>query len=376
MKIKLKLILFTFSTFLLYSQNISIFFLKDGSIIQGTIVNENQSRIFLKTEQGTVKIYPVDVIGREDSAKKGELSFFSERIEYLQTNVQRLTGKVNNWNDSLNIAMEDLYDLYRNLEVIQNEIEIDLLRFHTRERDLKRNVEYLNDDNLDHEVDISKNRQDITIVMDSLKVLSEKFFKVKQKLDITGDQSYLLSGTVSNINKDLQSYKQVQQNQQNQIDIISGSLANIIQEVQKVQLSFSSINLDLDKNKNSLIQNNNLIANLSEDFNENKSVISDSLKSIKSDIKKSNIVVTTSLEEQKIETDRKYKKINLNIDDIYTELDNFKTLLKEMNKNISDAELDIRSVNKDLTKVSDKVEKVSSKVKAVSDKIEENLQNK
>ena len=83
---KLKLILFIFPTLLLYSQNISIFFLKDGSIIQGIIVNENQSRIFLKTEQGTVKIYPVDIIGREDSAKKGELSFFSERIEYLQTN--------------------------------------------------------------------------------------------------------------------------------------------------------------------------------------------------------------------------------------------------------------------------------------------------
>ena len=54
----------------------------------------------------------------------------------------------------------------------------------------------------------------------------------------------MLSGTVSNINKDLQSYKQVQQNQQNQIDIISGSLANIIQEVQKVQLSFSKEVLD------------------------------------------------------------------------------------------------------------------------------------
>ena len=376
MKIKLKLILFTFSTFLLYSQNISIFFLKDGSIIQGTIVNENQSRIFLKTEQGTVKIYPVDIIGREDSGKKGELSFFSERIEYLQTNVQRLTGKVNNWSDSLNIALEDLYDLYRNLEVIQNEIEIDLLRFHSRERDLKRNVEYLNEDNMDHKVDISKNRQDITTIMDSLKFLSDKFFEVKQKLNVTGDQAYLLSGTVSNINKDLQSYKQVQQNQQNQIDIISGSLANIIQEVQKVQLSFSSINLDLKKNKNSLIQNNSLITNLSKDFIENNAVINDSLKSIKSDIKEGNLIVSTSLEEQKFETERKYKKINSNIDDIYIELDNFKSKLKEMNKNLSDAELDIRSVNKDLTKVSDNMEKVSSKIEAVSDKVEENLQNK
>jgi chromosome segregation ATPase len=376
MKNKLKLTLFIFPLLLLYSQNISIFFLKDGSIIQGTIVNENQSRIFLKTNQGTVKIYPIDVIGREDSAKEGELSFFSERIEYLQTNVHRLTGKVNNWSDSLNIALKDLYDLNRNLEVIQNEIEIDLLRVHSRERDLKRNVEYLNDDILDHRVDISKNTQDITALIDSLKILSDGFFEVKQKLDVTGDQSYLLSGTVSNINKDLQSFKLVQQNQQNQIDIISGSLANIIQEVQKVQLSFSTINLDLDKNKNSLIHNSGLISDLSKDFNENNIVINDSLKSIKGNLRKNHLKISSNLEEQKFETESKYKKINSNIDDIQIELDNFKSKLKEMNKNLSDAELDIRSVNKDLTKVSDKMEKVSSKIKAVSDKVEENLQNK
>ena len=34
------------------AQDISIFFLKDGSIVQGQVVNENQYRIFLKTEQG------------------------------------------------------------------------------------------------------------------------------------------------------------------------------------------------------------------------------------------------------------------------------------------------------------------------------------
>ena len=36
----------------IYPKGISIFFLKDGSIIQGQVVNENQNRIFLKTEQG------------------------------------------------------------------------------------------------------------------------------------------------------------------------------------------------------------------------------------------------------------------------------------------------------------------------------------
>ena len=109
------------------AQDISIFFLRDGSIVQGQVVNENQNRIFLKTEQGTIKILPSNILGREDSARKGDLTFISERIEYLQGNVNHLTGQVNHWNDSLRTAFNDLYELFKNLEVLQNEFEIDLL---------------------------------------------------------------------------------------------------------------------------------------------------------------------------------------------------------------------------------------------------------
>ena len=90
------------------AQDISIFFLKDGSIVQGTVVNENQNRIFLKTEQGTIKILTMDILGREDLARKGDLSFISERVDHLQNHVNHLTGKLENLNDSLRMVLDNL----------------------------------------------------------------------------------------------------------------------------------------------------------------------------------------------------------------------------------------------------------------------------
>ena len=53
----------------LLAQNTTILFLRDGSIIQGTITHEKPNKIFLKTDMGFVQIKPEDIIGREDLAK-------------------------------------------------------------------------------------------------------------------------------------------------------------------------------------------------------------------------------------------------------------------------------------------------------------------
>ena len=98
------------------SQNISIFFLKDGSIVQGTVINENQNRIFLKTEQGTIKILTMDILGREDLARKGDLSFISERVDHLKNQVDHLTGKLDHLNDSLRVILENLSINHQELE--------------------------------------------------------------------------------------------------------------------------------------------------------------------------------------------------------------------------------------------------------------------
>ena len=61
-----------------------------------------------------------------------------------------------------------------------------------------------------------------------------------------------MTGTVSNIRSELQDAKTHQENQQNQIDIMAGSLANLIQEVQKVQKKFFKIDLDIKDNRNAI----------------------------------------------------------------------------------------------------------------------------
>ena len=238
---KLIIAFLLFAVHLCFAQGISIFFLKDGSIIQGKVVNENQHRIFLKTEQGTIKILPLDIIGREDSSKEGDLSFMSEKLEYLQGNVSHLSGKVTHWNDSLKLAVDDIYELFKNLEVLQNEFEIDLLRLHSQSREHKKKLEYVQDDLTNQRVDIAGNRQGMGSINDTVSLINNSFSKVKLKLDNTSNQSLLLSGNLSNIKNDIQSSSVKQKSQQNQIDMMAGALANQIQEVTRVQGSFSSI---------------------------------------------------------------------------------------------------------------------------------------
>ena len=73
-KSRLIIIVWILAVSTLSGQNTTIFFLRDGSIVQGTVIDENQRRIFLKTEQGTLKILPENILGREDLAKQGDLT--------------------------------------------------------------------------------------------------------------------------------------------------------------------------------------------------------------------------------------------------------------------------------------------------------------
>ena len=78
--IKIIFFLVIFSSSMGFSQNTTILFLRDGSIIQGTITHEKPNKIFLKTDMGFVQIKPEDIIGREDLAKKGDLTYMSDQI--------------------------------------------------------------------------------------------------------------------------------------------------------------------------------------------------------------------------------------------------------------------------------------------------------
>ena len=352
---KLIIVIFVLSTYSVRSQDISIFFLKDGSIIQGNIVNENQHRIFLKTEQGTIKILHGDILGREDAARKGDLAFVSDRLEYLQGNVNHLSGQVNHWNDSLKTALDDIHELYKNLEVLQNEFEIDLLRLHSQGREQKKKIEYVQDDLVTQRVEIASNRQGVGGLDDTVSTLNQQFYKVKQKLDITANQSYLLSGNLSSIKKDIQTILNVQENQQNQIDMMAGALANNIQEVIRVQGKFGDVELGVQKNELSL-------KNLSNDLNDKTDDINRSIKTMLNELTARLDEITSTITKMDENTNKSRRKINKDIGDLSNEL----TIISDKVNTIS---RDLRSTDEKVKSVVDKIDIMDSDVKKIEIKI-------
>ena len=366
-----KLILFIslLSGYCLMAQDISIFFLKDGSIVQGQIVNENQYRIFLKTEQGTIKILPSDVLGREDAANKGDLTFVSERLEYLQGNVNHLTGQVNHWNDSLKTALDDLYELFKNLEVLQNEFEIDLLRLHSQGREQKKKMDYVEDDLINQRVDIASNRQEMGGIDDTVSTLNQEFSQVRQKLDITANQSYILSGNLTTIKKDIQSIRSNQENQQNQINMMSGALANNIQEVIQVQGKFSNVENGVEENRLEIRKLNNELLDQTEELSKGMDMM---LKDLTSQLES----ISDRIDQMDNNALKARKKLTTDLGDLANELnilsDKVITLSRDhrvadekvnsIDGNISTIERSINNIDGKINKIDDRINKVDSRV--------------
>lgn len=328
-------LIFLCGTSFVFTQNVTIFFLKDGSIVQGKVVNENQNRIFLKTEQGTIKILPMNILGREDLAREGDLTYMTDRVDHLQNHVDHITGKVNELSDSLKMTLDDLYDFYKNLEVMQNEFEIDLLRLYSRSREQNNHIENIQSDMIDHRVDIAFNSQNHSGLSDTVSIMREQFHKASQKLDNTANQSLLLIGAVSNIKIELQTAISERKGHQNQIDIMAGSLAHLIQEVQKIQTNFFSMEEGINTNKKTIeeltgelkIQTKELIRGMEimlDDFNsqvnsinlkldtmsdhstQSRKKISSEVEKIKEDFKK--------LKSEVIDLSRELKKVDEKVD--------------------------------------------------------------
>ena len=351
------------------AQNVSIFFLKDGSIIQGKVVNENQHRVFLKTDQGTIKIIPSDIIGREDSAKKGDLTFMSERLEYLQGNVTHLTGKVSHWNDSLKIVVDDLQVLFKNIEVLQNEFEIDLLRLYSDSREQKKKMDYVQDDLVNQRVGIAGNRQEVNFLEDSLASVEKNYSQIKQKLDITSNQSYLLTGNLSSFKKDIQTSKDNQQIQQNQIDMMSGALANQIQEVTRVQSSFSSIENMIEENGVEIKNNSNDIelrtSELSIEINNFLTDFNEKLNSINKFIKASDKKNIENHQEQKVEIG----DLNNDFDIMNNKILDVTRDLKASNEKISRLDDLVGKLDNTLIKVENSIKDMNTKISKIDSKI-------
>ena len=361
----------------LYGQDITIFFLKDGSILQGKIVNENQYRIFLKTDQGTIKIIPSDVLGREDAANKGDLTFFTERLEQLQQNVRYLTGKVNHMKDSLSISFEGLNDLYLNLEAIQNEFEIELLRLQSKAREHNQSLEYNKDDLINNRVRIAENTQQLGGISDTVRVLDIAVKKINEKLKSNMDKSYLLSGNLATIKKDIQTIKIAQDNSQNQIDMMSSALANNIQEVIRVQGKFSDVENGVKNNLNSIDDLSRALIIQKDDFtillNSKYNSISDELVIIKDAI--NTLKLNISSLDEKSEQER--GAILLTVGDLKSELEilNEKVISYNRENKLTKEKLllldeNVSSINKNLIKMENFVKSLDKEIAEIESKID------
>ena len=344
--------------------------------MQGTVVNENQNRIFLKTEQGTIKILTMDILGREDLARKGDLSFISERVDHLRNHVNHLTGKLENLNDSLRMVLDNLSVNYQELVGLQGEFEIDLLRLHSQGREQKKQIQYLQDDGVDKRVDIATNRQNLGGLKDTVNYYAGEFRKASQTLETTTNTAFLLTGTVSNTRRELQCAVHEQQNQQNQIDIMAGSIAHLIQEVQQVSQSFAAIEEAIEMNGKSIAALTAALqtqdAALNEKIDQAVEVLNQEIDQAVREYTSQIKLVQVTLEDQADQGVRTRKKIDLDIKDL-GELSDRKheklaKRLDDLEKNFFTVESNIDS---HLTSIKKSIDRLKSELKTVKKSISE-----
>ena len=373
-----------------FAQNTTILFLRDGSIIQGTITHEKPNKIFLKTDMGFVQIKPEDIIGREDLAKKGDLTYMSDQIEFVRRYVESLSGKTVSWKDSLQSNIENLYQIYRGVEILQQEFEADLLRLHTKEQEKRKQLLEITHDIVEHEVDISLNRQNIGLVGDTISNINNGLVIAEDNLAKNINQTYVLSGSTANMMDDIDGVSEEITNNKSQIDIMSGSVANLYREVQRVEKSFEFINRSIKENRGSIglnqesiNSNHNAIIELGNAFDKKIDALHDSLKVSQNELvstmellwkqnKKSVIDINDTFNDSLYSSNRKIKKIDNKIDDVGNDLELYITELKasidSINKAIAVINGNVNGIENSVNGVSSKLESLSTQVSKIKKK--------
>ena len=367
-----------------FSQNTTILFLRDGSIIQGTITHEKPNKIFLKTDMGFVQIKPEDIIGREDLAKKGDLTYMSDQIEFVRRYVENLSGKTVSWKDSLQNKIDNLYQIYKGFEILQQEFEADLLRLHTKDQEKSKQMLEITHDIVEHEVDISINRQNIGLVGDTINHINNGLTIAEDNLAKNINQTFVLSGSTANIMDDIGAVSDELTNNKSQIDIMSGSVANLYREVQRVEKSFEFINRSIKENRGSIglnqesiNANHNAILELGNAIDKKIESLHDSLRVSQNELvstmellwkqnKKSVSDVNETFNDSLYSVNRKVKKIDNKVDDIDGDLEVYITELKASIENINKA---IAVINGNISGIERNVDGVSSKLETLSTQV-------
>ena len=381
-KIIIIITMFVFSVSL--AQNTTILFLRDGSIIQGTITHEKPNKIFLKTEMGFVQIKPEDIIGREDLAKKGDLTYMSDQIEFVRRYVENLSGKTISWKDSLQNKIDNLYQVYKGLEILQQEFEADLLRLHTKDQEKSKQLLEITHDIVEHEVDISLNRQNIGLVGDTIGYINNGLSVAEDNLAKNINQTYVLSGSTANMMDDIDAVSNEITNNKSQIDIMSGSVANLYREVQRVEKSFEFINRSIKENRGSIglnqesiNANHNAIIELGNSLDKKIDALHDSLKVSQNELvstmellwkqnKKSVNDINETFNDSLYSVNRRVKTIDTKVSDVSGDLEVYITELKASIENINKA---IATINGSISGIERNVDGVSSKLEALSTQV-------
>ena len=381
-KIIIIITMFMFSVSL--AQNTTILFLRDGSIIQGTITHEKPNKIFLKTEMGFVQIKPEDIIGREDLAKKGDLTYMSDQIEFVRRYVENLSGKTISWKDSLQNKIDNLYQVYKGFEILQQEFEADLLRLHTKDQEKSKQLLEITHDIVEHEVDISLNRQNIGLVGDTIGYINNGLSVAEDNLAKNINQTYVLSGSTANMMDDIDAVSNEITNNKSQIDIMSGSVANLYREVQRVEKSFEFINRSIKENRGSIglnqesiNANHNAIIELGNSLDKKIDALHDSLKVSQNELvstmellwkqnKKSVNDINETFNDSLYSVNRRVKKMDTKVSDVSGDLEVYITELKASIENINKA---IATINGSISGIERNVDGVSSKLEALSTQV-------
>ena len=381
-KIIIILTMFMFSVSL--AQNTTILFLRDGSIIQGTITHEKPNKIFLKTDMGFVQIKPEDIIGREDLAKKGDLTYMSDQIEFVRRYVENLSGKTVSWKDSLQNKIDNLYQVYKGFEILQQEFEADLLRLHTKDQEKSKQLLEITHDIVEHEVDISLNRQNIGLVGDTIGYINNGLNVAEDNLAKNINQTYVLSGSTANMMDDIDAVSNEITNNKSQIDIMSGSVANLYREVQRVEKSFEFINRSIKENRGSIglnqesiNANHNAIIELGNSLDKKIDALHDSLKVSQNELvstmellwkqnKKSVNDINETFNDSLYSVNRRVKTIDTKVSDVSGDLEVYITELKASIENINKA---IATINGSISGIERNVDGVSSKLEALSTQV-------
>ena len=381
---KIIIIITTFVFSISLAQNTTILFLRDGSIIQGTITHEKPNKIFLKTEMGFVQIKPEDIIGREDLAKKGDLTYMSDQIEFVRRYVENLSGKTVSWKDSLQNKIDNLYQVYKGFEILQQEFEADLLRLHTKDQEKSKQLLEITHDIVEHEVDISLNRQNIGLVGDTIGYINNGLSVAEDNLAKNINQTYVLSGSTANMMDDIDAVSNEITNNRSQIDIMSGSVANLYREVQRVEKSFEFINRSIKENRGSIglnqesiNANHNAIIELGSSLDKKIDALHDSLKVSQNELvstmellwkqnKKSVNDINETFNDSLYSINRKVKTIDTKVEDFGGDLEVYITELKASIENINKA---IATINGSIIGIERNVDGVSSKLEALSTQV-------